>query len=132
MAYVGDDQPGQGLTIIVIHRDGCSNVAAFGKQEEKWIPAVWQKDQPPQHLFSAGLLVDVTNRMVRGILSVPEIANTPTPPTIVLEPVVNLDVEAPQHPGVDCRDGQDSLKSRFCAARTTRFRVSEKLVFMLG
>jgi guanosine-3',5'-bis(diphosphate) 3'-pyrophosphohydrolase len=52
---------------VVIHRDNCSNVAAFGKQEEKWIPAVWQKDQPPQHLFSAGLVVDASNRM--GILA---------------------------------------------------------------
>ena len=25
---------------IVIHRDNCSNVAAFGKQQDKWIPAV--------------------------------------------------------------------------------------------
>ena len=52
---------------VVIHREGCANVAAFGKQEDKWIPAVWQKDQMPQHLFSAGLLVDATNRM--GILA---------------------------------------------------------------
>jgi (p)ppGpp synthase/HD superfamily hydrolase len=52
---------------VVIHRDNCSNVAAFGKQEEKWIPAVWQKDQPAHHLFSAGLIVDATNRM--GILA---------------------------------------------------------------
>ncbi len=52
---------------VVIHREGCANVAAFGKQEDKWIPAVWQKDQTPQHLFSAGLLVDATNRM--GILA---------------------------------------------------------------
>jgi (p)ppGpp synthase/HD superfamily hydrolase len=52
---------------VVVHREGCSNVAAFGKQEEKWISAVWQKDQPPQHLFSAGLLVDARNRM--GILA---------------------------------------------------------------
>jgi (p)ppGpp synthase/HD superfamily hydrolase len=52
---------------VVIHRDNCSNVAAFGKQEDKWIPAVWQKDQPPHHLFSAGLVVDARNRM--GILA---------------------------------------------------------------
>jgi GTP pyrophosphokinase len=52
---------------VVIHRDNCSNVAAFGKQPDKWIPAVWQKDQPPQHLFSAGLVVEATNRM--GILA---------------------------------------------------------------
>ena len=50
---------------IVIHRDNCSNVAAFGKQQDKWIPAVWQKDQ--QHVFSAGLMVEATNRM--GILA---------------------------------------------------------------
>jgi guanosine-3',5'-bis(diphosphate) 3'-pyrophosphohydrolase len=50
---------------VVIHRDNCSNVAAFGKQSDKWIPAVWQKDQ--QHLFSAGLLVEASNRM--GILA---------------------------------------------------------------
>ena len=49
----------------MIHRDSCSNVAAFGKQPDTWIPAVWQKDQ--QHLFSAGLLVEATNRM--GILA---------------------------------------------------------------
>lgn len=34
-------------------------------------------------------LVAVTDRMVRGILGVPEIANSPTPPNVVLEPVVN-------------------------------------------
>jgi guanosine-3',5'-bis(diphosphate) 3'-pyrophosphohydrolase len=50
---------------IVIHRENCSNVAAFGKQPDKWIPAVWQKEQ--QRLFSAGLVVEVTNRM--GILA---------------------------------------------------------------
>ena len=50
---------------VVIHRESCSNVAAFGKQPDKWIPAVWQKDQ--QHLFSAGLLVEARNRM--GILA---------------------------------------------------------------
>jgi len=50
---------------VVIHRDNCSNVAAFGKQPDKWIPAVWQKDQ--QRVFSAGLLVDASNRM--GILA---------------------------------------------------------------
>ncbi len=50
---------------IVIHRENCSNVAAFGKQPDKWIPAVWQKDQ--ERLFTAGLAVEVTNRM--GILA---------------------------------------------------------------
>ncbi len=50
---------------IVIHRDNCSNVAAFGKQQDKWIPAVWQKDQ--KHVFIAGLMVEATNRM--GILA---------------------------------------------------------------
>ncbi|HXV40953.1 MAG TPA: bifunctional (p)ppGpp synthetase/guanosine-3',5'-bis(diphosphate) 3'-pyrophosphohydrolase [Steroidobacteraceae bacterium] len=50
---------------IVIHRESCANVAAFGKQPDKWIPAVWQKDQ--QRLFVAGLAVEVTNRM--GILA---------------------------------------------------------------
>ncbi len=50
---------------VVIHRDNCSNVAAFGRQPDKWIPAVWQKDQ--QRVFSAGLVVDASNRM--GILA---------------------------------------------------------------
>ncbi|HLB83746.1 MAG TPA: TGS domain-containing protein, partial [Steroidobacteraceae bacterium] len=52
---------------VVIHRDNCSNVAAFGREPDKWISAVWQKDQPSQHLFSAGLMVEATNRM--GILA---------------------------------------------------------------
>ena len=51
---------------VVIHRENCSNVAAFGKQPDKWIPAVWQKEQQP-HVFSAGLLVEASNRM--GILA---------------------------------------------------------------
>jgi len=50
---------------VVIHRENCANVAAFGKQPDKWIPAVWQKDQ--QRIFTAGLIVEVTNRM--GILA---------------------------------------------------------------
>ncbi len=50
---------------VVIHRDNCSNVAAFGKQPDKWISAVWQKDQ--QRPFTAGLVIEVTNRM--GILA---------------------------------------------------------------
>jgi len=50
---------------VVVHRDNCSNVAAFGKQPDKWISAVWQKDQ--QRMFTAGLAVEVTNRM--GILA---------------------------------------------------------------
>jgi len=50
---------------VVIHRENCANVAAFGKQPDKWIPAVWHKEQ--QRLFSAGLIVEVNNRM--GILA---------------------------------------------------------------
>ena len=50
---------------VVIHRENCSNVAAFGKQPDKWIPAVWHKEQ--QRLFNAGLIIEVTNRM--GILA---------------------------------------------------------------
>jgi len=50
---------------VVIHRESCANVAAFGKQPDKWIPAVWQKEQ--QRLFAAGLAVEVHNRM--GILA---------------------------------------------------------------
>ncbi len=50
---------------VVIHRENCSNVAAFGKQTDKWIPAVWHKEQ--QRLFSAGLIVEAANRM--GILA---------------------------------------------------------------
>ena len=50
---------------VVVHRDNCSNVAAFGKQPDKWISAVWQKDQ--QRSFTSGLTVEVTNRM--GILA---------------------------------------------------------------
>jgi RelA/SpoT family (p)ppGpp synthetase len=50
---------------IVVHRGICSNVAAFGKQSDKWIPAVWHKEQ--QRLFSAGLMIEANNRM--GILA---------------------------------------------------------------
>jgi len=50
---------------IVVHRGNCSNVAAFGKQSDKWIPAVWHKEQ--QRLFSAGLMIEANNRM--GILA---------------------------------------------------------------
>jgi guanosine-3',5'-bis(diphosphate) 3'-pyrophosphohydrolase len=50
---------------VVIHRENCANVAAFGKQPDKWIPAVWQKDQ--QRIFTSGLIVEVANRM--GILA---------------------------------------------------------------
>ena len=50
---------------VVIHRENCANVAAFGKQTDKWISAVWHKEQ--QRLFNAGLVIEVTNRM--GILA---------------------------------------------------------------
>lgn len=50
---------------IVIHRENCSNVAAFGKQPDKWIPAIWHKEQ--HRLFNAGLIIEVSNRM--GILA---------------------------------------------------------------
>ncbi len=50
---------------VVVHRENCSNVAAFGKQPDKWIPAIWHKEQ--QRLFNAGLVIEVTNRM--GILA---------------------------------------------------------------
>jgi RelA/SpoT family (p)ppGpp synthetase len=50
---------------VVIHRENCSNVAAFSKQPDKWIPAVWHKEQ--HRLFSAGLIVEAANRM--GILA---------------------------------------------------------------
>jgi len=46
---------------VVIHRENCANVSAFGKQPDKWIPSVWQKEQ--QRLFSAGLMVEVANKM---------------------------------------------------------------------
>jgi RelA/SpoT family (p)ppGpp synthetase len=50
---------------VVVHRENCSNVAAFGKQPDKWIPAIWHKEQ--QRLFNAGLVIEVTNRM--GVLA---------------------------------------------------------------
>ena len=50
---------------VVIHRESCSNVAAFARQPDKWIPAVWHKDQ--QRLFSAELKIEVRNRV--GILA---------------------------------------------------------------
>ena len=34
-------------------------------------------------------LVTVTDKMARSILGIPQIANAPTPPTVVLEPVDN-------------------------------------------
>ncbi|MSQ91959.1 MAG: bifunctional (p)ppGpp synthetase/guanosine-3',5'-bis(diphosphate) 3'-pyrophosphohydrolase [Gammaproteobacteria bacterium] len=50
---------------IVVHRENCANVAAFSKQPDKWIPAVWHKEQ--ERLFNAGLIIEVANRM--GILA---------------------------------------------------------------
>ncbi len=50
---------------VVIHRENCPNVAAFDKQPDKWLPAVWQKEQ--HRTFTASLSVEVKNRL--GILA---------------------------------------------------------------
>jgi GTP pyrophosphokinase len=50
---------------VVIHRDNCPNVSGFGKQPDKWLPAVWEKQ--PQRMFSAEIRVHVANRV--GVLA---------------------------------------------------------------
>jgi GTP pyrophosphokinase len=50
---------------VVIHRDSCPHVAGFGKQPDKWLPAVWEKQ--PQRLFNAEIRVHVANRV--GVLA---------------------------------------------------------------
>ncbi len=50
---------------VVIHRDSCPNVAGFGKQPDKWLPAVWEKQ--PQRMFAAEIRVHVANRV--GVLA---------------------------------------------------------------
>jgi GTP diphosphokinase / guanosine-3',5'-bis(diphosphate) 3'-diphosphatase len=50
---------------VVIHRDNCPNVSGFGKQPDKWLPAVWEKQ--PQRAFHAEIRVHVANRV--GVLA---------------------------------------------------------------
>jgi RelA/SpoT family (p)ppGpp synthetase len=45
---------------VVIHREGCRNLASFRKQPEKWIPVSWQSGI--DRLFHVEVQIEVTNR----------------------------------------------------------------------
>lgn len=45
---------------VVIHREGCRNLASFRKQPEKWIPVTWQSGI--DRLFHVEVQIEVTNR----------------------------------------------------------------------
>jgi PBP1b-binding outer membrane lipoprotein LpoB len=70
---------------------GCS--ASEGVQSPSGVPVTQMN--PDEQGFVAGTgvesqdLVAVTDQMARSILGIPQIAHAPTPPCIVLEPVVN-------------------------------------------
>jgi GTP diphosphokinase / guanosine-3',5'-bis(diphosphate) 3'-diphosphatase len=50
---------------IVIHREACSNLKAYSKQPDKWLPVSWQA--APGKLFVAEIRVDVKSRI--GVLA---------------------------------------------------------------
>lgn len=50
---------------VVIHREGCRNLASFRKHPEKWVSVAWQPDI--DRLFHVEIKVEVTNRM--GVLA---------------------------------------------------------------
>lgn len=45
---------------VVIHREGCRNLASFRKHPEKWIPVTWQSGI--DRLFHVEVQIEVTNR----------------------------------------------------------------------
>jgi penicillin-binding protein activator len=70
---------------------GCATSA--GVQNPSGVPVTEMR--PDERGFVAGTgvesqdLVSVTDKMARSILSIPQIARSPVPPSIVLDPVVN-------------------------------------------
>ncbi len=69
---------------------GC---ASSGVKNPSGVPVTHMNADEQGFVAGTGMesqdLVAVTDKMARSILSVPQIANAPTPPTIVLEPVDN-------------------------------------------
>jgi len=70
-----------------------SGCASSGVKNPSGVPVTHMNADEQGFVAGTGMesqdLVAVTDKMARSILSIPQIANAPTPPTIVLEPVVN-------------------------------------------
>src|ERR671914_1016069 len=70
-----------------------SGCASSGVKNPSGVPVTEMR--PDERGFVAGTgvesqdLVAVTDKMTRGILSVPQVANSPDQPRVVLDPVVN-------------------------------------------
>jgi len=75
---------------VVALSSGC---ASQGVKNPAGIPVTHMTADEQGFVAGTGMesqdLVMVTDKMARSILSIPQIANAPTPPTIVLEPVDN-------------------------------------------
>lgn len=69
---------------------GCAN---WGVTQPAGVPATEIRPDEKGTVAGTGIesqdLVIVTDRMARSILGIPQIAKAPTPPSVVLEPVVN-------------------------------------------
>jgi PBP1b-binding outer membrane lipoprotein LpoB len=80
-----------GLAAGSIFLTGCETTA--GVKNPAGVPVTEMR--PDERGFVAGTgiesqdLVSVTDRMARSILSIPQIARAPVPPSVVLDPVVN-------------------------------------------
>jgi len=78
-----------GATVIAL-LSGC---ASSGVNNPSGVPVTHMNADEQGFVAGTGMesqdLVMVTDKMARSILGIPQIANAPTPPTIVLEPVDN-------------------------------------------
>jgi PBP1b-binding outer membrane lipoprotein LpoB len=70
-----------------------SGCASSGVKNPSGVPVTQMKADEQGFVAGTGMesqdLVMVTDKMARSILAIPQIANAPTPPTIVLDPVDN-------------------------------------------
>jgi hypothetical protein len=70
-----------------------SGCASSGVKNPSGVPVTQMKADEQGFVAGTGMesqdLVMVTDKMARSILGIPQIANAPTPPTIVLDPVDN-------------------------------------------
>src|SRR5688572_31004807 len=82
------------LTVTVLGATGLLwGCASSGVKNPSGVPVTEMKADERGFVAGTGVesqdLVAVTDKMARGILSVPQIANSPDQPRVVLDPVVN-------------------------------------------
>src|SRR5687767_10518903 len=82
-----------GLLSVAVSAALLGGCASSGVKNPSGVPVTEMKADERGFVAGTGVesqdLVAVTDKMARGILSVPQIANSPTQARVVLDPVVN-------------------------------------------